>query len=262
MKKIFSKVGLLLLSATMVGMLGVSYAGYTDILIAEGELSTGSMGFEFVDAKKDRAFQIGLENNKGKFQELDANIDFDGKSLTITDIDPIDIAVLEDGKSKLLIHYSIKAEDEQSILRAAMIAEKDKRSSLGEIPFELISKTPQWSIAGKSKGEFHSWGSENEAIETVPQVVYDLLPEALGSFHATHILSVDKKGDRMQGIIALELKDSPEILSIEKVKLSEFDLPEEVLREMVEVKKLELSMQGCYGFKIPLSLDQFNAGGE
>ena len=262
MKKIFSKVGLLLLSATMVGMLGVSYAGYTDILIAEGELSTGSMSFEFVDAKKDQDFLIGLENNKDKFQELDANIDFDGKSLIITDIDPIDIAVLEDGKSKLLIHYSIKAEDEQSILRAAMIAEKDKRSSLGEIPFELISKTPQWSIAGKSKGEFHSWGSENEAIETVPQVVYDLLPEALGSFHATHILSVDKKGDRMQGIIALELKDSPEILSIEKVKLSEFDLPEEVLREMVEVKKLELSMQGCYGFEIPLSLDQFNAGGE
>jgi len=256
MRKMFSKVGLLMLSAVMVGMLGVSYAGYTDILTVEGEVSTGSMGFKFVDTRKDRDFLIGLETDSGKFRKLDANIDFDGKSLSITDIGPIDFSLFENRSAKILIIYSIAAADGQSVQRAAKITEKDKRSFLGEIPFKLMSKTPEWSISGISEDGSYGCGSENEAI------VYDLLPDTLGQFRATHTLLPNKKGDRMEGTITLEPADSQEILSARKVELSEFDLPEEVLKEMVGIDQLELSIQGCYGFEIPLVLDQFNAGGE
>ncbi|NLT46971.1 MAG: hypothetical protein GXX92_01025 [Clostridiales bacterium] len=262
MKKMFSKVGLLMLSAVMVGMLGVSYAGYTDILTVEGEVSTGSMGFEFMDTRKDRDFLIGLETDSGKFRKLDANIDFDGKSLSITDIGPIDFSLFESGNAKIFIRYSIAAADGRSVQRAATIKENDSRSSLGEIPLELISKTPEWSISGKSEDESYGCGSENEAIDAVPQVVYDLLPDTLGQFRATHTLLPNKKGDRMEGVITLDPADSQEILSARKVELSEFDLPDEVLKEMVGIDQLELSIQGCYGFEIPLVLDQFNAGGE
>ncbi len=260
MKKIFSKVGLLLCSAAMVGALGVSYAGYTDLLIADAELSTGSMGFEFLDTNKDQDFVIGLLDNsqKGEFIELDANINFDGKSITIAGMDPVDISMLDDGITKLVIHYFIKASEGQSIKKAAAIDKKDKRSSLGEIPFELLSATPQWNI----EGEFTSGGSGEKSLGTVPEVIYELLPETLGSFKATHLLAGDEKGDFMQGTILLEPTKNSEILSAKKVALSDFDLPEDLVKEMAAEKNLELSVIGHYGFEIPLVLDQFNAGRE
>lgn len=259
MKKIFSRAGLLFLAAATMGMLGVSYAGYTDSLKVDTELSAGSMSFEFMDSGKDRDFIIGIqESGKEKVTKLDAKINYDGKTLTITDMDPIDMSFLKNGKLQILIRYIVEVTEEESVLRAASIIEKDQRSYLGEIPFQLISSTPLWSIEGKSA----SWGLGDGDLGGVPQVIYELLPQTLANFRASHTLWFNEKKDRMEGTILLEQIDIPKLLSIKKVELSAFGLPDDILKEMAAEKKLNLTMVGSYGFEIPLVLDQFNAEGE
>lgn len=62
----------------------------------------------------------------------------------------------------------------------------------------------------------------------------------------------------MQGSIVLEQIEPCKFLSEGSILLSDFDLPEEINEEIGAEGNLKLSMQGCYGFEIPLILDQFN----
>ena len=150
MKKIFNKVGLLLIAVVAVGMQGLSYAAYTDFLTVETDLTTGSMDFDFHDIEGEGAI-IGIMGKNGKIKKLDADIEYDGKTLRITDMEAIPMSMLEDGDMELHIRYAMKATEDQSILRAATIDERDQvRSFIGVIPFNLTTRTPKWSIEGDS----------------------------------------------------------------------------------------------------------------
>ena len=62
----------------------------------------------------------------------------------------------------------------------------------------------------------------------------------------------------MQGTIVLEQTEPCTLLPEGHLSLSDFDLPEEMYDEIGDETNLRLSLQGCYGFEIPLVLDQFN----
>ncbi|MGI6733055.1 MAG: hypothetical protein ACOX4J_02595 [Anaerovoracaceae bacterium] len=255
MEKIFNRAGLFFLAAAVVGMLGVSYAAYTNILTVETDIATGSMRFEFTDIEEEGAI-VGVRDKNGNIRKLDANIEYDGKSLRITDMEAIPMSMLEDGDMELHILYAVKATEGQSILRAAELCEKDEaRSIIGKIPFKLTTGTPQWSIEGDSK----SLGSGTEGLDGIPKIVYDLLPDDLGDFRVHHTLAINESKNRMEGTIVLEQMEPCKLLADGSLSLSDFDLPEEIYEEIGAESNLRLSLQGCYGFEIPLVLDQFNA---
>ena len=134
MKKIFNKVGLLLIAVVAVGMLGICYAAYTDFLTVETDLTTGSMDFDFHDIECEGAI-IGIMCKNGKIKKLDADIEYDGKPLRITDMEAIPMSMIEDGDMELHIRYAMKATEDQRIMRAATIDERDQeRNIIGVIP--------------------------------------------------------------------------------------------------------------------------------
>ena len=256
MKKIFNRVGLLLLAVVAVGMLGVSYAAYTDFLTVETDLTTGSMDFEFHDIGGEGGAIIGIMGKNGRIKKLDADIEYDGKTLRITDMEAIPMSMLEDGDMELHIRYAMKAAEDQSILRAATIDERDQvRSIIGVIPFKLTTRTPKWSIEGDSI----SFGSGTRGLGRIPEIIYDSLLEDLGDFRVHHTLMINERKNLMQGTIVLEQTEPCTLLPEGPLLLSDFDLPEEMYDEIGDETNLRLSLQGCYGFEIPLVLEQFNA---
>ena len=259
MHNFFNKTGLVLLSVALLGLLGTSYAGYTGELSADTELSTGSMDFEFIDMEVNEDFLICIQKGEnGNIQDICADIDYDGKFLRVTDMGPIDMSWLEDGDLRIIIRYGIKASNEHSIMKAAATGKnEDAARYIGSIPLDRISRTPRWYIENGQD----IWGSGDDEIDSVPQIVYSLLPETLGDFEIYQVLTAKAEDDGMQGIIILVQTEVPVIIPEGQVTLSQFYLPEELLQEISASKDLVLSVHGCYGFEIPINLDQFNAGG-
>lgn len=254
MNKIFSKAGLTVFVALMMVLLGVSYAGYTSILETNISMDSGNMDFQFSGDNDD--FSIGIQNGEnGNIRAINADIAYDGKDLTITGMDPINMELLKDGDLRIIIQYEIAAADTASIKKAASIDSEKIADKAGIINIQRTTKAPQWKIESSSG----SWELGDKDIGDVPRIIYNLLPESLGDFQVSQTLTVDKDRDGMQGVIILSQKEVPDLLSTESISLSSLGLSHEIAVEMMDkAEDLTLTMQGCYDFTVPLALDQFN----
>ena len=246
-----------------LGLLGISYAAYTDILIADFSFGTSNMSFVF-DKDNRQEVTVQMQNGTGDsligdhLRDLGGNAVYEDKKLTITDIGPIDIRELQDGNAIITITYAIKTEDkEQSAVRAAAIEKKkDPGYDLGTVEFELMSHTPVWSINHADQ----AWGNASGNIRSVPDIIYDFLPDSLGSFQVYHTLLPHSEDGVMIGTLKLEQLDTPKLPDKMEIGLSSLGLPAEICDEIkIGSPDSKLEIEGTYGFTIPLDLDQFNA---
>ena len=235
--------------------LGLSYAAHTNVLTSNFTISTSNMSFIF-DSKNDQEVNVKIQNGSCDTVNLGGTVSFEDKILTINDIGPIDMEDLEDGDAIITIDYAIKVEtEEQGIRRPASIeSKKDNGYDLGEVKFELMSHTPIWKLENGDQ----SWGT-GELMNT-PEIVYGLLPNDLGTFHASNILIPDEEEDGvMNGTIRLEQITRPDLSDELAIGLSSLNLPEEIISEIKSGSSESiLQIKGNYGFEIPLNLDQFN----
>lgn len=255
MEKIFSKIGLLFISALAVVMLGVSYGGYTGFLTTDIKTATGNMDFLFSEEGGEE-FALTIQNSEMEEpSELDANFLYDGKTLRITDIGPIDINMLSGGDLRIDILFLINA-SEDSTIKKAIISDKSDNNQTNQEPvvFDRMSKTPKWTIKCGS----YIWGSENSEAGGVPEIVYRLLPDEIGDFYMTQSLITDENEGQIRGVLTLEQAGTGQSFPIEPVLLSSFELPSEIGEEMMAGEECELIMQAKYALEIPIDLDQFN----
>lgn len=252
MKKIFNKTGLLILIMVTVASLGVSYAAYTTSLEAGADLTTGNLDFEF--SQSDELVSIEVQKGfNGNPQELKADVDYDGKTLRITNIEAIDVSLLEKGNLRFIIRYGIKPSDNSSLLNAII---KEKNDGTDQyISLRRNSTTPQWII----KDGCDDWSFDSMAAGVASQSIYGILPDSLGEFQVTQSLGIARNEEYFEGIIILEQKDVPDWISPGPILLSQLELPAEIVEKMVVKEDLTLSLFGFYSFEIPLALDQFNA---
>lgn len=251
MNKIFSKMGFVLLSFMLLAMLGISYGAYTGALYINTSLSSGSMDMKF--SEKDDQFSLEIQIGKNdKPIELRANKSYDGKTLKISEMDPIDMSLLENGDLRFIIRYGIKPSDSSSILKASM--KKPRRNKEQEyVTFERTTASPQIIIKDNSE-ELDSKITAGVAS----QIIYDYLPDNLGDFYVTKNLLIDEKENIMQGVIILEQKEALSWPFENHIKLSNLDIQADELALLEKQDNLTLLLKGCYGFEIPLVLDQFN----
>ncbi len=255
MEKIFSKIGLLFISAVAVVMLGVSYGGYTGLLTADIKAATGNMDFLFSEGRGEK-FSLTIQNSEMKEPvELDANFIYDGKTLKITDIGPIDMNMLSVGDLRIDILFLINA-SEDSTIKKAIISGRSGNNQIDQEPvvFDRMSKTPKWAIKCGS----YTWGSENPEAGGVPEIVYRLLPDEIGDFYMTQSLITDENEGQIRGILTLEQAGAGEPFPTEPVLLSSFELPSEIGEEMMAGEECQLIMQAEYALEMPIDLDQFN----
>jgi hypothetical protein len=255
MRKIFSKTGLLVLMVAIVVLLGASYAGYTRVLETQLDLSSGGMDFHFDGSREDFSISIQKDGSK-ELWDLNANIDYDGKTLKISDMKPIDMSYLKDGDLRFIIQYGIKASNSSSLAKAAIPQTIKDKNEFEYVSFEKTTKTPQWTIK-TSSGD---WSTGGFAVGSASEAICGRLPDSLGDFKLIKTLAVDENEKIMHGVIILEQAEIPSWFSSRPINLSSLCLPEEVLESIGEESDLVLSIEGAYGFEIPLAIDQFNVG--
>lgn len=233
--------------------LGVSYGAYTDNLDIKSVLMGGSMDYNFAGSKDEFSIEM-QEGNKIGLVDLNGVMDYDGKTLRITDMDPIDMAMLEGGNIKFIIKYAIKAQGEGGI-RASVdrrIKTTDKQET---VKFKLGSKTPYLTISDKDGAGI---------VEYIPlsdlslSTANNLLPESLGDFSVSKFLVLNSEGDFLKGLIVLE-QTGPYTKGLpDSVPLSSLNLPEEMVENLLSKEDFDITLSGSYTFEIPLDLDQFN----
>lgn len=251
MKRLFNRSGLIVLMTVMVASLGVSYAGYTAILESKIDLSTGSMDFQFCDS--DELYSIQIQNGRrGEPMELDADINYDGKTLKISTIEAIDVSLLREGNLRFIIRYGIKPSGDSSILRSAI---HGKDCGCEYISLTRSTRTAQWVIRGCED----DLGCDGKAAGTVSGEIDKLLPDSLGDFQIVESYIIDGNEEYLEGVITLEQIDVPDWISSAPVLLSQLGLSEKTMDEIVDEDNLTISLSGFYHFEIPLDLDQFNA---
>lgn len=252
MNIVFSKIGLVLSAVLTVVLLGASYAGYTSTLAANISIGTGNMDFEFFGENED--FSIAIQKGENNsIKPINANINFDGKELAITDMDPINMEFLKDGNLRIIIQYSVCAADNSSIKKAAYV-NSGKTTKAQFINIQRSSRTLKWRVESGSG----NWAFGDSDYGDVPEIIYQLMPETLGTFQVEQIFAERKDRDKIHGRITLVQNEIPDLLSVESITLGSLALPREVAAELMGKGDLQLIMEGCYDFTIPLILDQFN----
>jgi hypothetical protein len=236
-------VGLVILLIIVVSMLGVSYAGYTNILTLDYDLSSSSFNNIFKEKSKVTAELITEE--KSKKLKVDPIFDRDKKKLRLIIDNPIDISDFEEGTT-IIINYSLKADKSSGIKQVA----PQEDYNIGRVDFILETATPICSIANKSKTYYTG---------SIPNAVYDYLPDVLASFESYHtISSADHKGT-MNGTITLVQVGDNNFNDRPKVNLSSLDLDDSTNERIVKSKSSAyVEVEAVYGFDIPINLDQFN----
>ena len=103
-----------ILISLIAGLLGVSYAAYTNVLDGVFHIGTGSMDFVFDGSNHANVaawIQSGYEDDPA---DLGGDVDYnnDYKKLYITNLGPIGIEDLTSGNAVITINYAIKPNDE------------------------------------------------------------------------------------------------------------------------------------------------------
>ncbi|MDD2190182.1 MAG: hypothetical protein PHV71_06705 [Eubacteriales bacterium] len=247
----------LILIVAVLSFMGISYAAYTNVLMADFNLSTSNMSFIF-DKDDSREVTVHLENEAGEpIKDLGGRSVYEDKKLTIRDIGPIDISDLQDGNAIITIKYAIKTEEKEHGIKrpAAIETKKDSGYDLGIVEFELMSDTPVWSI----NNGVRNWGNSSRGISRTPDIIYDYLPDSLAEFHVYHTLLPHREDGVMMGTLKLEQVDSPNLPKKMEIGLSSLDFPQEICNEIKRGSSDSiLEIEGTYGFSIPLDLNQFN----
>jgi hypothetical protein len=254
-KQLIRTVQFFIIIGVITGLLGVTYAAYSNILATDFNLDTSSLSFVF---DCDNKAVVHMENySEGIVQELKGEVDYQDKKLIITGIGPIDMQEFATGDINITIDYAIKAEDIENSLKRP--AEVDKKSEvgydLGTVDFELLSHTPVWNLENGSK----IWGTESAGIEKTPDIIYQYLPDDLGTFHVYNTLIPGDEDGVMTGTLLLKQESVPALPSLDEIGLSSLSLPEGVCNEIKSGSPVSsLEIKGSYGFVIPLNLEQFN----
>lgn len=250
MKKLFSRSGLIVLMIVIVGSLGVSYAGYTAMLETKVDLTTGSMDFEFCDS--DELFSIQIQNGKDeKPVKLKADISYGDKTLMISNIQAIDVSLLEGGNLRFIIQYGLKPTDDSSILKAII---REEIGGYEDVSLMRNNTTGQWVIRGGPDDQ----GYKGKAAGTVPEGIDKLIPDSLGDFHVTESFIVAKNEEYMEGTIILDQAEVPDWILSGPIPLSQLGLSDQTIEEIIHEEDLSISLYGFYSFEIPLDLNQFN----
>jgi hypothetical protein len=253
MVKIIGRLGFFIYIFFVIIALGVSYGAYTNNLDLKGVLTGGSMNYNF-DGPGDE-FSVEMQNgNEIGLVNLNGVMNYDGKTLRITDMDPIDMAMLEGGNIKFIIKYAIKAQGEGSI-RASVDRGIKTSNELEAVKFKLGSKTPYLIINNNDgEGEMEYIPLSDLSISAIDE----FLPESLGSFSVSKFLVLNSDGDFLKGLIVLE-QTEPYIKGLpHSVSLSSLNLPEEMVENLLSRGDFAITLSGSYTFEIPLDLDQFN----
>ena len=236
-------------------LMGTGYAAYSNILVHQFSLGTGTMGFEFDDCENGRAVTVEFQKSDQNPVELKAEATYDGKKLTISELGPLNLQDLSDGDTAIFLCYRIKAEDEDHGLKQTAMMEGDDGNGLylGEIDLQRNNQTPVWSL--QNVDQF--WGTAEGSMKASPIAVYDFLPDRLCRFKAYQVMEPAEEEGVMNGTIVLKQSSLPDVP--DSVPLSSFALPESILKEMKKgPAEMTLVVNASYKFSIPIRLEQFN----
>jgi len=250
MKRLLNKSGLIVLMVAIVASLGVSYAGYTAVLETKADLTTGNMDFQFCDSGELHSIEM-QSGQGGSSKELDADFGYDGKNLKISNIEAIDMSLLKKGNLRFIIKYGIKPSDDSSILNAVI---KSKNDDCEYVSMMRNNTTTQWII----RGETDDLGYDGKAAGTIPSEIDSLMPDNLGDFQVIESYLIARNKEYLEGTIILEQTDAPDWISSAPIHLSQLNLSEESIEEIIDKDDLTISIYGFYSFEIPLDLNQFN----
>jgi len=156
----YSSVRIIYLCIIIIGLLGVSYAGWTDIGKMLASITTGFLDYDFQESGN----SLVLIRNESTIP-IPASITVDrGKYLRIDILDAGPIMNMT-GSDKLRIYYALKNGENGNVPLKA------KEEELGIISIELKRDTVRWDLSG---GDYNASDYLN------------LLPENLGVFKAYH----------------------------------------------------------------------------
>lgn len=245
-----------LIMILILGMMGTSYAAYSNTLFGDYHFESSLLNFIFDDSDNGRSVSVEYQiGEKGPLQELDSSANYDGKQLTISDIGPLDAEMLADGNLTLFIHYTIRTEQEdQGIQQAKTVYEEEEPGYyIGEVDFQRNTDTPIWEL----ENDGQCWGTGS--VGGTPAVLYGFLPERLCQFDAYNQIEKTDRDGLMNGTIILKQKTVPHLSQWSEINLSSLELDPDVVEQIkCGSLKSSLTIEGSYGFQIPVDLDQFN----
>lgn len=253
---------LFIMAALFVGVLGISYGGFSDTLVQTYNIYTGKMDFAFADpvniSTPEETFTISMQSGEcGEAVELDADISYKDKQLFITNIDTINASEFIKGNTIFKINYAIIAADDKQGIRqvAAIEGEDDAGYNLGIIDFELQSKTPVWCV---ESGENH-WGTDTDFPGGTPDVVYQLLPDTLARFDAFHTVQPADQNGIICGTIILKQIGNLNFPEPPEIGLSSLEFDDEINMKIANSPIYGyLEIEAVYGFIISINFDQYN----
>ena len=238
-------------------LLGVSYAAHTSMLTGNFDIGTSNMNFIFNNDDDSKAKVTIQQGSDGEERELSGNLSYDNKRLTIADIGPIDMDFLSQGNAVLTIQYAIKTglEERDGLKHPAEVSQKtDNGYDLGTVDFIKTSQTPIWDL---NIGHMQ-WGTASQNCDSTPDIIYDILPDSLGTFHAYNTMIPDLNDGITRGELILKQETGPD-LSGSEIGLSSLDLPSGIAEKAEKGNgSITLQIEGTYGFVVPLDLEQFN----
>lgn len=249
MARVFNKAGLLFFMVTLIVVLGAGYAGYMAVLKTHTSLSSGDMDFKFDDSNE--GFSISVQKGRnGEIRKIGAIAEYDGKTLTIKDMDPIDTTYLDNVDLRFIIRYRIKPSENSSLMKAAEITEI-KNDEEEYVKLRRTGKTIQWVGRMDRSPEEKIGGVTSNYIQ-------NLMPDSLGDFRVTKKLEADDNEKMMQGTILLEQVGVSDGTWPKSIDISSLGASVNDLEIGMEAGTNEITLRGFYGFEIPFVLDQFN----
>ena len=172
-----TRVSIIYISIIIIGLLGVSFAGWTDINKIVASISTGYMDYDFQESGNSLTLIRGSSS-----YDINANICVEnGKYLKIYIIDPKPIINMKQG-DKLRIEYKLKEGEEGNVPLKA------KKEDLGLISIALKPETICWSCNG---------------LMLTESDYANLVPDNLGVFKAYHYF------DGLGGVIEMISESFP-----------------------------------------------------
>lgn len=208
----------------------------------------------FFFAEYDDDFSIYLDY-ADKSEKLDAIIENNGKSLTVSGMEAIDMNKLISGEAGIRIEYRLQASD----LEDGLPTVADETYDLGVIPFQLSAEDPYWKICNENG----CWGIGEPELNLqeieIPEAVFDLLPESLGNLHGyNHVTS--SENDVVKGTVTIKQLEPCTVIN-PTIDLTSLKLSDEVNREIAanDLESSNLEIMANYNFSIPLALDQANS---
>lgn len=272
-----------------IGLMGVSYAGWTQVLNITQRISTGEMDFVFlekgcgVDSFNVRLAKINkkgeLEKEKKPLEGVTLNYEDEDKKLNFVVKDAINLnGNGNDKKTKLIcIEYQITPRIGTDILKVAPIKnEEDDRGVLLKEPVVCTLTTQSLWINEREISLPTDWDAlANEPLEFN---AYNKMEIIDGEMKGTLTLERKKPGqlktnseekEEEMAIYDINYLDIPEEIRTDLLGLvlEESGMAQEVavlqteeLQETLDIEGVEAKVKRTYSFTIPLAFDQFNAG--